>query len=150
MENKSTRKHTIFICLGFLLACLCMGLAFIPCIEYNALNGWTMERTTSYTGFFPITFLLIGAGEMTLLFYKNVFLRILAIVFTLIKLFAPWTLLQKMNEVGAATFDYNYCYTVYNYVPYILTALTVLLLIQHIIMLFVITGKKTSSLDSYS
>ncbi len=142
MKNQYTNKHRFFICSGFFLIVLACALSCFPSVSHTSFNGWTMQSTSGRDNFFAFIFLLIGIGESLLLFAKKVFLRILAVLLTLAKLFIPWLGFWMLNEIGQIAMDSKFSFSLLNGIPYVVTALTALLLIQHLIMLFVIPQKK--------
>ena len=133
---KITKPHLVFIVSGILLAVSCMILSCMDCFHYTSFNGWTMEGKSSYIGFLSGIFILGGLAEIVLLFFRNRLLRVLAVLVGAGKTVIPWFLITMMNAIGTSMMDAKFEYTMCSNIPYIITALSALLIVQSIVMIF--------------
>lgn len=147
MLKNLEQKHKNFIYCGWFLILAAFALSFVPCLAREINNG---AKAAEYRNFFPRLFLLAGIGEALLLFGRHFLLRCLGILVTLAKLVLPWLVYWMLNEIhrlvrpGMIVEMNRSAYFVANWVPYIVTALTFLLLVQQVVMLVVLGGKRNN------
>lgn len=144
-----SRKHLSFILSGTIFAVVAMILSLFDCIHYSSFNGWTGDFTSNITNFMPGTFFWLGIVEILLLFSRNRFLRVVAVLVSLWKTVMPLWIVCTMDKIGQQILDGYTRYEIFNTIPYWVAAFAAFLLLQHIVMLFALPPKKkTLSEDS--
>jgi len=143
---KISKVHILFILSGIILTVACILLSHTDCIKYTYFNAWALEKaTTEYIRFFPNSFLRYGIIEIALLPCRKRILRGIAILVSLLNVIGPWLFIVTNNALSASIYDIKFYYTIDNPIPYLITVLATLLLIQAIVMFFLLCPKKKNS-----
>lgn len=141
MKFKFTKKHTIFMLLGFVLCCAGIILASMDSLVYTSFNGWTYESVITNTGFMTELVLWTGLLEIIFLLFRNAAVRIIAIFVSVAKLALPWVSYKGLNSLGSVMYDNSFNYEMVNSIPYIFTAVSVLCIACNIVMAVVIISE---------
>ena len=142
--KKYTKIHQILIVAGWFLIVISIVLSFfhsIKCITYNGLGFEQTYMTTM--GFFSSLFFVLGSGEGFLLFTRKKNLRILSVLLTSTKLVSPWIVFSIVKGTeNLFQSEFSTHYVISNCLPYVITCLTVVLLILQIVLLFAVPLEK--------
>lgn len=138
---KLSKKHILFLISGIILAGAYLLLTQTQCIRYTqtANFGFVPREDLPYTRYLSIPFadtLVLCVLEVLLLPARNKLLRILAIPVAAAKVVYPFVTIWMMNLIRSSISGNSGHYAFHGIVPYLITVLAVLSLIQMILMAF--------------
>lgn len=138
---KLSKRHILFLISGFILAVAYLLLSQTQCIQYTQSTsfGFNPRDDLPYVRYLSLSFqdaLILCVLEVLLLPARHKLLRILAILVAALKVLFPFASIWVLNLISSAISGGGGHYAFSGGVPYLITALAVLSLIQMILMVF--------------
>ena len=140
---KLPKRHVLFLISGFILAVAYPLLSQTECIQYTQSTGFGFnpKEDLPYVSYLSLSFqdaLVLCGLEILLLPARYKPLRILAIPVAVLKVLFPFASIWALNLISSAISGGGGHYAFFGGVPYLITALAVLSLIQMILMVFLL------------